>query len=179
MATLLDGREWDYVVGSVHFLRRLRRRLRRPRLDIWRRESSPERVWKRYFETLARGGASGLYDIIAHPDLVKVWGARPPAPDGDPRRYYEPAVEAMLEPASPWRSPPPGCASRSARSTRRAAFLEMAVDAGLPDRAVERRPPARRSSATATSRRSSCSTDCGVREICVFEGRERRLEPLG
>ena len=38
------------------------------------------------------------------------------------------------------------------------AFLEMCLDAGMPDRALQRRPRARARSATATRRRSSCST---------------------
>src|SRR5258705_340695 len=59
-----------------------------------------ERLWKRYFEALGRSALTGMFDIIAHPDLVKIWGPPPhgrPLPDTDPRRYYEPAIEAMLE----------------------------------------------------------------------------------
>ena len=40
---------------------------------------------------------SGLFDILAHPDLVKVWGRGRPLPERDPRFYYEPAVEAIGE----------------------------------------------------------------------------------
>ena len=64
---------------------------------MWRRETRPDRIWERYFETLAEAARSGLYDIMAHPDLVKVWGSARPQPERDPRYYYEPAVEAMLE----------------------------------------------------------------------------------
>ena len=45
-------------------------------LLVWGRGESPERVWRRYFETVAESARSGLYDIVAHPDLVKVWGDR-------------------------------------------------------------------------------------------------------
>ena len=85
IATFLEQREWDYVLGSVHFLRE--QAVDMPGdFDVWGRGESPERVWKRYFETLAEAGRSGLYDIMAHPDLVKVWGDERPVLEGDPRR---------------------------------------------------------------------------------------------
>ena len=65
--------------------------------DIWRHEIDAERVWTRYFEALAESAHCGLFDIIAHPDLVKIWGKGRPLPEKDLRYFYEPAVEAMLE----------------------------------------------------------------------------------
>src|SRR5262249_3949536 len=97
MAALLDQHEWDYVIGSVHFLGDYAVDWEVEDVDIWRRESTPERVWKCYFETVRQSALSGLYDIIGHPDLVKIWGSGRPVPDTDPRRYYEPCVEAMLD----------------------------------------------------------------------------------
>ncbi|MCL6650640.1 MAG: double zinc ribbon domain-containing protein, partial [Chloroflexi bacterium] len=35
-------------------------------------------VWREYFATLRRAAASGLFDVLAHPDLVKIFGFRPP-----------------------------------------------------------------------------------------------------
>ena len=46
-------------------------------------------------------------------------------------------------------------------------------------RALLRRPPARAGRLRLRPRASSSSASSGVEEICVFEGRERRLEPLG
>src|SRR3954454_22975895 len=98
MANLLEAREWDYVIGSVHFLRDAAVDIDHPEYEgVWDRGESADRVWERYFRTLAAAARSGLYDIMAHPDLVKIWGAERPVPERDPRRYYEPAVEAMLE----------------------------------------------------------------------------------
>ena len=67
------------------------------RYDVWHSGRSPEEIWRRYFETLAAAARSGLFDILAHPDLVKIWGERAAAPAGDLRRYYEPAIEAIAE----------------------------------------------------------------------------------
>src|SRR3712207_8395915 len=44
------------------------------RYDVWNRGESPERVWAKYFEWLGEAARSGLFDVLAHPDLVKVWG---------------------------------------------------------------------------------------------------------
>ena len=35
-----------------------------------------DEAWRRYFETLAERRASGLFDVLAHPDLVKIFGDR-------------------------------------------------------------------------------------------------------
>lgn len=64
---------WDYLIGSVHFL------------DGWPIDVSadygwPERdvvaVYQGYFTTLADAARSGLFDTLAHPDLVKKFGHR-------------------------------------------------------------------------------------------------------
>jgi histidinol-phosphatase (PHP family) len=85
MANLLEGHEWDYVVGSIHFL--CDHALDYERYDVWTTGQSPDRVWSRYFEWLGEAAATGLFDILAHPDLVKMWGPERPRPDGDLRRF--------------------------------------------------------------------------------------------
>src|SRR5437763_1917621 len=95
IAALLDARDFDYVVGSVHFLGN--RAVDHEGFDVWEDEGDPGRVWTRYFETLAEAVRSDLFDILAHPDLVKVWGRGRPVPDRDPRFFYEPAEEAIAE----------------------------------------------------------------------------------
>jgi histidinol-phosphatase (PHP family) len=95
MANLLDEREWDYVIGSVHFLRD-RAVDMRGEWDVWT-HADPEKVWRRYFETLGEAARSGMFDILAHPDLVKVWGRDAPRPDGDLRRFYDLAMDGIAE----------------------------------------------------------------------------------
>jgi histidinol-phosphatase (PHP family) len=49
MASLLEGRGWDYVIGSVHFVGD--EAVDHPDWDIWSaRSADPEKVWRRYFE---------------------------------------------------------------------------------------------------------------------------------
>jgi histidinol-phosphatase (PHP family) len=176
IANVLDAREWDYVVGSVHFLRD--HSLDTEEYSVWGAGESPERIWRRYFETIAESARSGLYDIIGHPDLVKVWGRIAPRPDGDLRRYYEPAVEAFLDAdvavelsTAGWRKP-------VAEQYPSVPFLEMLVDAGCP---IALSSDAHQPDQVGFEyeRAVELLESVGVREIAVFEGRERRLEAIG
>ena len=113
IAAVLDAHEFDYVIGSVHFVRD--QAVDWEVYDVWDKIADPDRVWKLYFDTLAEAARTGLYDILAHPDLVKVWGPERPLPERDPRFYYEPAVEAIAEVGVAVE----GGASRLTSSTRR------------------------------------------------------------
>ena len=47
MANLLDGRPWDYVIGSVHFVGE--EAVDHPDWDVWSSRSvDPERIWRRF-----------------------------------------------------------------------------------------------------------------------------------
>jgi len=93
MANLLQARDFDYVVGSVHFLGE--HALDTEDYGVWTSGRSPEKIWRAYFQALGEAARSGLFDILAHPDLVKVWGGDRPVPEGDLRPYYELALEGI------------------------------------------------------------------------------------
>jgi len=176
MASLLDGRDWDYVVGSVHFLRD--RSLDTKDYSVWGSGESPERVWRRYFETVAESAGSGLYDIIAHPDLVKVWGASAPRPDGDLRRYYEPAVEAFADAGIAVELSTAGWRKPVGEQYPARPFLEMLVDAGCPlSLSSDAHEPDQLG--YEYERAVELLGSVGVGEIAVFERRARRMEPIG
>src|SRR4051812_2108044 len=131
MRTLLERYDWDYVIGSVHFLRD--HAVDMPgAFDVWGRGESADKVWRRYFGTVAEAARSGLYDIMAPPDLVKVWGGSRPAPDGDLRRFYEPAVEAFADAGVAVEVSTAGLRKPVEEIYPARGFLEMVVDAGLP-----------------------------------------------
>jgi histidinol-phosphatase (PHP family) len=176
IATLLDRRDWDFVVGSVHFLRD--RSLDTEAYSVWEAGESAERVWRRYFETIAESARSGLYDIIGHPDLVKVWGRAAPRPDGDLRRYYEPAVEAFAEAGVAVELSTAGWRKPAAEQYPALPYLEMVVDAGCPI-ALSSDAHVPDQLGYEYARAVELLEQAGVGEIAVFERRERRLEPLG
>ena len=170
------------AVGLRRRLGALPRRLRASTRDeyerLGQRVRGPEEVWRRYFQTLGEAARSGLYDILAHPDLVKVWGRERPRPEGDLRRYYELAWRASPSPASPSRSRPPGCASAPGEIYPARAFLEMAVDAGVPIAlSSDAHGPEHIGYGYDEALRAARRRRRG--ELCVFEGRARRLEPIG
>src|SRR4051812_29282212 len=177
LAALLDARPWDYVIGSVHFIRGGAVDMD-DAWDVWRAGESPERVWRRYFETVAEAAASGLYDIMAPPDLVKVWGRARPWPDGDLRRYYEPAVEAFHAVGVAVEVSTAGLRKPAAEIYPSRAFLEMLLDAG----AVVALSSDAHTAEDVGSRYDEALElldGVGVSELAVFTGRERRLEPTG
>lgn len=174
-ATLLDARDFDYVVGSVHFVGDAA--VDHPDWDVWGEGADPDEVWNRYFAALAECARCGLFDILAHPDLVKVWGRGRPLPGGDLRRFYEPAVAAIAESGIAVEVSTAGLRKPVGELYPARGFAELCVEAGaafalssdahLPehvgfgyDRAIE------------------FLGTLGVEEICVFEGRERRSERI-
>ena len=176
IANQLDGRDWDYVVGSIHFLRD--RSLDTEDFSIWGAGESPDKVWRRYFDTLAESARSGLYDIIGHPDLVKVWGRAAPIPDGDLRRYYEPAVEAFAETGVAVELSTAGWRKPVGEQYPSLPYLEMLVDAGCPI-ALSSDAHTVEQLGFEYERALELLEKVGVGEIAVFERRQRRLEPVG
>jgi histidinol-phosphatase (PHP family) len=69
---LLAPYPWDYLIGSVHFIDGHGIDGPPPLVD----EVGPEETWRRYESTLSAAAASGLFDTLAHPDLVKMFGPR-------------------------------------------------------------------------------------------------------
>jgi histidinol-phosphatase (PHP family) len=75
LGELLEGLPFDYVMGSLHFV------------DGWGFDD-PKNVdgyahrdiyalWTRYFDLLGDVAECGLFDVLAHPDLIKKFGYRP------------------------------------------------------------------------------------------------------
>ena len=117
IANLLDGHDLDYVVGSIHFVGD--RAVDDDGYDIWEAEGDADAVWRRYFETLAEAAGSGLFDILAHPDLVKMWGGPGPFRSAIRGSTTSPPWRRSPSRESRSRSRPPACESRWGRSTRR------------------------------------------------------------
>jgi histidinol-phosphatase (PHP family) len=175
MANLIDARDWDYVLGSVHFLRDAA--VDMDEWDVWE-SGDPEKVWRRYFETLGEAARSGMFDILAHPDLVKVWGAERPRPDGDLRRFYDLAMDGIADSDVAIEVSTAGLRKPVGQIYPAPAFLEMCLEAG--------RPVALSSDAHVPDQLGFRYEDAlelldsmGVTEIADFERRERRMVPLG
>ena len=83
--------DYDYLIGSVHYL---------PTggaVDdsIYADKSltgSVEEDWRLYWGSVESMVRSGLFDIVGHIDIVKIWGR---VPSGDVMAYYAPVLEAL------------------------------------------------------------------------------------
>jgi histidinol-phosphatase (PHP family) len=180
MANLLEARAFDYVIGAVHFVRE--GAVDMDDYSVW--DSSPthprsaEEIWQRYFQTLGEAARSGLFDVLAHPDLVKVWGRERPLPEGDLRRYYELAMEGITESGIAVEVSTAGLRKRAGELYPAPAFLEMCLQAGAQ---VALSSDAHRPQDVGADyeRALELLGALGVGELCVFDRRERRLESVG
>lgn len=87
----LASGNYDYVIGSVHFI------------DGWGfdhpdfRQGFDSRdideIYREYFNLVKKAAESGLFDIIGHIDLIKIWGHRPYR--HDIALYLEPVLRSI------------------------------------------------------------------------------------
>ncbi len=174
LRALVADRDLDIVLGSVHWL--AGEMVDHPDYPIWQTHSVAE-VWRLYFEQLRAAASSGLYDVMAHPDLPKVFGT-----------------------AAARRRPPAGV-RRHGRCVRRGGGRVRDLDGGAAQaggRAVSgprlpearaplaacrsRSPPthiALRTSVETSSSPCGLAADAGYRTVTAFRAREPRQEPLG
>lgn len=176
MRSLLEERDWDYVVGSIHFV--AEGALDYELYDVWNSGRSPDHVWRTYFTWLGELAASGMFDVLAHPDLVKHWGKERPWPEKDLRFYYDLAMESIADSGIAVEVSTAGLRKPVGEIYPSSAFLEMVVDAG--------NPIALSSDAHTTDHLGygydqavQFLADHGVRELAVFDRRTVRREPIG
>lgn len=164
-AALLARYPWDYVLGSIHFIGVAGVDGRPTLID----EVGVEQAWHRYYETLAAAASSGLFDSLAHPDLVRMYG---PEIDWDWQAVAGSLDGVCLEVSSgglykPHGKPYPNPELlREARA--RGTAITLASDAHVPanvgrdlDRAVKHARAA------------------GYETVTLFDRRQARQEPLG
>jgi histidinol-phosphatase (PHP family) len=172
IAELLEPYPWDYVLGSVHFV------------DGFPVDQEPGLVhklpageaWRRYFVWLRNAARSGLFDVLSHPDLVKIFGMR--APDEETHYLHIETADAV-EAAGV-------CVEVSA------AGLHKPVGELYPDRELlaachERDVPITLASdahqpehvGRDVAKAAAFAREVGYETVTVFDRRERRQEPLG
>ena len=164
-AEVLRPYPWDYVLGSIHFLDGLAIDQEPSLVGSLGEQAS----WGRYYETLAGAARSGLFDSLAHPDLVKFFGAEI---EWDWAAVAGSLDGVALEVSSAGLHKPHGelypNGSLLAAAKQREMPITLASDAHVPqnvgrdlDRAIEHARAA------------------GYETVTVLEQRKGRQEPLG
>ncbi len=120
--------EWDFLIGSVHYLPG-GFEVDHPRHMSRHMSGEREELWASYWKTYERAIRSGLFDFVAHPDLPKKFGFRP---EGDLRRFYEPAVRALAETGMAFEINTAGLRKDCREMYPAREFLQMAHEAGVP-----------------------------------------------
>ena len=120
--------EWDYLIGSVHYLA-AGWDVDNPKHLFRFTEDSVESIWDRYWELFNQCIRSKLFDFVAHPDLPKKFGFRPP---GDLRRYYGPAIEALRDTGLAFEINTGGLRKPVKEVYPNQLFLQLAAQAGVP-----------------------------------------------
>ncbi|HET7760393.1 MAG TPA: histidinol-phosphatase [Gaiellaceae bacterium] len=161
LAAILEPYPWDYLLGSVHWLDGLAVDSS-PDAGVWV-EWPVAKVWRRYFEALAELAASGHVDVLAHPDLAKIFGRRPE------RIEYPPLAGVALEISTNGRYKPIGELYPDPELLAAAGLpITLASDAHVPQN---------------VGRDFELALDlaraAGYETVTVFEGRTARQELLG
>jgi histidinol-phosphatase (PHP family) len=161
LAALLEPYPWDYLVGSVHWIGGLAVD-QKPGLWAGR---SVEDVWALYARELEAAARSGHFDVLAHPDLVKIFGDRV---EWD----WQPVIDALdgvaLEVSTAGLHKPVGELYPDAELLRGAGRITLASDAHVAENV------GRDFEAAVDHARSA-----GFETVTVFDGRSSRQEPLG
>ena len=72
---LLKEYSFDYIIGSVHFIGEWA--FDDPSIRATWDQTDVNRVYREYYKLLRESAKSGMFDIIAHCDLIKKFGHRP------------------------------------------------------------------------------------------------------
>jgi histidinol-phosphatase (PHP family) len=109
VAGLLADYPFDVLLGSVHWLGAWRFDvLNDPTVMAEWEVRDIDAVWDEYTRAMEELGASGVCDVFAHPDLVKIAGLVPAVPDEFYDRIAEAAVRSGMAAelsSAGWRKP--------------------------------------------------------------------------
>ena len=89
---ILKTYPFDYVIGSVHFIGDWS--VDNPRRIDKHSRKNPLESYDQYFRLVREMCATRLFDIVGHPDLIKIFGLKP---DNDISQIYKDSAGAIAE----------------------------------------------------------------------------------
>jgi histidinol-phosphatase (PHP family) len=118
---------------------------------------------------------SGLFDFLGHPDLIKKFAHHP---EGDLRRFYEPAVEAIAEAGCAIELCTAGWHKPCQEQYPAREFLALACTAGIP-LLISSDAHAPEEVARDFDRATALVLEVGYKETLLFEKRRASRLSLG
>jgi len=129
VADLLDGYPFDVLLGSIHWLGTWRFDVLSDPLCVAEWDVRDiDAVWDEYTSAMEELGASGVCDVFAHPDLVKVTGRVPAVTD----EYYDRITEAAVRSGMAAEVSSAGWRKPVGEEYPAPALLKRLVDRGVP-----------------------------------------------
>jgi histidinol-phosphatase (PHP family) len=165
--------DWDYFIGSVHYIAP-GWDVDNPKLINRFEELGTERVWDLYWPIYEKCIRSGLFDFVGHPDLVKKFGHRP---GGDLRRYYEPAVQALLDTGCAFEINTAGLRKPAAELYPHSDFLRMACEAKV-SLMINSDAHAPEEVGADFDQARAVAIEIGFKELVRFSKRQRSVHPI-
>jgi len=168
--TRLDGADLDYVLGSVHYLGN-------DSVDLGRdfyTDKDPDLIFSAYFDQVSAAIESDLFDIIAHFDLIRIYGLMKPEGKED---YYRKLAVKMKEHDVAFEVNTNGRNRPLADFYPDRRFLHIFREEGVP---VCVNSDAHMPSRVAQyfDEAYDLLRDAGYTEMAVFSGRERQMVPF-
>lgn len=167
----LEKYPFDYVIGSVHYMGT-------ESVDLGRgfyegKELGP--LFEEYFNLVGEAASTGMFDIMAHPDLVRIFGHQYP---GDPSHLYRALAEKLKRHDVAFEINTNGMNKPLADFYPDRRFLHIFAEAGVPLCInSDAHMPSRVAQHFEEAYR--IATEAGFKELAAFSGRDRYMIPIG
>lgn len=157
---------FDYVIGSIHPFGGW--------MAPYQDREDYAGLWAAYYDLMAQSARSGLFDVIAHPDLVKHWA---PIEVEDWLPLARKALEALAEAEVAFEINTSGLRKDVEEFYPRREFVEMAQELGV---AVTLGSDAHKPDDVGKDLEKALKllADIGYDSYATFESRQRRGVPL-
>ncbi|MEW6446744.1 MAG: histidinol-phosphatase HisJ family protein [Bacillota bacterium] len=173
LEAILDRYPFDYVLGSVHYLSGWG--FDNPSEVQGYSERDIDALYVEYFGLIRQMATTGLFDVVAHPDLLKKFGYRP---RGNIHSLYEETVRVIAAAGLVVEVNTAGLRQPVEEIYPAPAFLELCYRYEVP---VTLGSDAHRPEDVGRDfdRAEALLRKVGYREVAVFEKRRRTFLPLG
>ncbi|MNW31050.1 Histidinol-phosphatase [compost metagenome] len=167
---------WDYVIGSVHFLREWDVSDYR-QVHNWEGQRVLE-VYARYYDAVSKAAATGFYDIMGHLDVIKRFGHYPePSEEEELRELEHTTLTAIARSGRAMELNASGLSKPCAEMFPSRRILEEARQLAIPvTLGSDAHDPLKLSEHLEEAR--ALLYDVGYRELAVFQNRQRSFVEL-
>jgi histidinol-phosphatase (PHP family) len=172
MDRVADALPYDYVIGSVHRVGGME--VDHPdHLEVYD-EYQPYDLYEAYFENVRKAALSGRFEVIGHPDLIKIFNCRP---DRDITPMLEETADAIAESGVVVDVNAAGLRKPVGEIYPSRRFLEMFFRRGVPI-VLSSDAHAPDEVAAGYDKSLALVREVGYREVVTFRNRERGTLPV-